>query len=84
MSKKQKIDHEYHAGKDKMKITLQRYSPSKTSRDPIIKKLMAQPEGSPDRLVADALEKFKESTGKKLRSLRKESKLIEAGDRNRM
>jgi hypothetical protein len=42
MSKKPKIDHEYHAGKDKMKITIEGYSPSKKSRDAIMKKLMAQ------------------------------------------
>ena len=35
MSKKPKIDHEYHAGKDKMKITIQGYSPSKQSRNTI-------------------------------------------------
>lgn len=29
MSKKPKIDHKYHAGKDEMKITIQGYSPSK-------------------------------------------------------
>jgi hypothetical protein len=29
MSKKPKIDHEYHARKDKMKITIKGYSPSK-------------------------------------------------------
>ena len=33
MSKKPKIDHEYHAGKDKMKITIHRYSPSKKARE---------------------------------------------------
>jgi len=37
MSKKPKIDHEYHAGKDKMKITIEGYSPSKKSRDAIMK-----------------------------------------------
>ena len=77
MSKKPKIDHEYHAGKDKMKITIQGYSPSKKSREAIMKKLMEQLEHSPDRLVADAK---KDSPGKKLRGRQKASRLIEVGD----
>jgi hypothetical protein len=80
MSKKPKVDHEYHAGKDKMKITIQGYSPSKKSRNAIMKKLMAQLEGSPDRLVADAKKDLKKAPGKKLRGLQKDSKLIEVGD----
>jgi hypothetical protein len=80
MSKKPHIDHEYHAGKDKMKITIQGYSPSKKSRDTIMKKLMAQLEGSPDRLVADAKRNSKKEPGKKLRGLPKVSKLAVVGD----
>ena len=63
MSKKPKVDHEYHAGKDKMKITIQGYSPSKKSRDAIMKTLMAQLEESPDRLVADAKKDSKKAPG---------------------
>ena len=77
MSKKPKIDHEYHAGKDKMKITIQGYSPSKKSREAIMKKLMEQLEHSPDRLVADAKEKSKKGPGKKLPGHQKASKTIE-------
>jgi len=80
MSRKPKIDHEYHADKDKMKITIQGYSPSKTSRDTIMKKLMAQLEGSPDRLVADLKTNSKKEPGKKLHGLQKVSKLAEVGD----
>jgi hypothetical protein len=80
MSKKPKVDHEYHAGKDKMKITIQGYSPSKKSRDAIMKKLMAQLEGSPDRLVADAKNKSTKEPGKKIRGQQKVSRLIEVGD----
>lgn len=80
MSKKPKVDHEYHAGKDKMKITIQGYSPSKKSRDAIMKKLMAQLEGSPDRLVADAKKKSTKEPGKKIRGQQKVSRLIEVGD----
>jgi hypothetical protein len=80
MSKKPKIDHEYHAGKDKMKITIQGYSPSKKSRDAIMKKLMEQLEHSPDRLVADVKKDSKKAPGKKLRGQQKVSRLIEVGD----
>jgi hypothetical protein len=80
MSKKPKIDHEYHAGKDKMKITIQGYSPSKKSRDAIMKKLMAELERSPDRLVADAEKASKKAPGKKIHGQQKVSKLIEVGD----
>jgi hypothetical protein len=38
MSKEPKIDHEYHAGKDKMTITIHGYSLSKKVRDAIKKK----------------------------------------------
>jgi hypothetical protein len=34
---KRKIEHEYHHGKDKMKIAVHGYSPSKKSRDAIKK-----------------------------------------------
>ena len=80
MSKKPKVDHEYHAGKDKMKITIVGYSPSKKSRNAIMTKLMAQLEGSPDRLVADAKKKSGKAPGKKLRGLQKETRVIEVGD----
>jgi hypothetical protein len=40
-NKKPKIDHEYHGRKDKMKITIQDYSPNKKTRKAIIKKVGA-------------------------------------------
>ena len=80
MSEKPKIDLEYHAGKDKMKITIQGYSPSKKSRDAIMKKLMVQLEDSPDRLVADVKSNSKKDPGKKRRGLQKVSRLAEVGD----
>ena len=76
MSKKPKIDHEYHAGKDKMKITIQGYSPGKKAREAIMKKLTQQLESSPDRLLADAKQKSK----RKPHNPQKESRLIEVGD----
>jgi hypothetical protein len=80
MSKKPKIDHEYHAGRDKMKITIEGYSPSKKSRDAIMKKLIEQLEKSPDRSVANFKKKSKKASGKERRGQPKESKLIEIGD----
>ena len=77
MSKKPKIDHEYHAHKDKMTITLHGYSLSKKSRDAITKKLTDAVERSPDRLIADAKEKSKKDPGKKLPGPQKASKTLE-------
>jgi hypothetical protein len=81
MSKKPKIEHDYNAGKDKLTITIHRYSlKNKKTRDAIMKKLMANLESKPDRLVAGAKKKSKKGTGKKLAGLQKESGLIEIGD----
>jgi hypothetical protein len=80
MSKNPKIDHEYHAHKDKMKITIEGYSPSKKSRDAIMKKIIMQLESSPDRTVAKFKKKTKEASGKDRRGTPKESKLVEIGD----
>ena len=80
MSKKPKIEHEYHAHKDKLKITIEGYSPSKKSRDAIMKSLIKQLEKSPDRTVANYKKKPKAASGKERRGLPKESKLTEIGD----
>jgi hypothetical protein len=73
MSKKPKIEHEYHEGKDKLTITIHRYSlERKKTRDDIMKKLMANLESKPDRLIAPAKKKSKKkSSGKKRRGLQK-------------
>jgi hypothetical protein len=76
MSKHPKIEHEYHAGKDKMKITIRGYSPSKKARHAIIEKLMQQLESSPDRLKTDA----KDKSTKKPHNPQKRSSLTEIGD----
>jgi len=75
MSKTPKIDHEYHAGKDKMKITIRGYSPSKKTRNAIMKKLIKKLESSPDRLAADA-----KKSKSKPHNPQKESRLVEIGD----
>jgi hypothetical protein len=80
MSKKPKIDHEYHAKKDKMKITIEGYSPRKKSRDAIMKLLMTKLESSPDRSVAKYKKNPKKAAGKERRGVPKDSKLVEIGD----
>ena len=75
MSKTPKIEHEYHARKDKMKITIRGYSPSKKAREAIMEKLIKQVESSPDRLQADA-----KKSGKKPHNPQKGSRLVEVGD----
>ncbi|MDA9410613.1 hypothetical protein XH80_28860 [Bradyrhizobium sp. CCBAU 45384] len=79
MSKRPRIDHEYHAGKDRLDITIKGYSPSKKTRSAIIKKLMQQLEGNSDRLVAN-VKKSKKVRNKRPHNPKKESKLIEIGD----
>jgi hypothetical protein len=49
MSKKPKIDHDYDAGKDKLTITVHRYSlKRKKTRHTIVQMLMASLEGKSD------------------------------------
>ena len=80
MSKEPRIEHEYHAGRDKMTISIHGYSLSHKARDAIMKKLIAEVESSPDRLIADAKERSENGAGKKLPGNKKASKLIEIGD----
>jgi hypothetical protein len=75
MSKKPKIDHEYHAGKDKLKITIEGYSLSKKSRAAIVKKVTHAVERSPD--VADDKKKSKKGSGKKIPGHQKLPKTFE-------
>jgi hypothetical protein len=80
MSKEPKIEHDYHAGKDKLTITIHRYSlKSKKTRDAVMEALMAALESKPDRLIAKA-KKSNKPPDKKLRGQQKTSKLIEVGD----
>ena len=81
VSKEPKIEHEYHAHKDRLTIKIHRYSlKSKKTRDAILMKLMADLESKPDRLTAGAKKKAKDGPGKKLRGQPKASKLVEIGD----
>jgi hypothetical protein len=81
VSKEPKIEHDYHAHKDRLTITIQRYHlKSKKTRDAILMKLIANLESKPDRLAADAKKKAKDGPGKKLRGQQKTSRLVEIGD----
>ncbi len=79
MSKKPRVDHDYHAGKDKLKITIKGYSLGKETRSALIKKVMQELERSPDRHIALAKE-LKKKRVKKSHNPQKESKLTEVGD----
>jgi hypothetical protein len=79
MSKEPKVDHDYHAGKDKLTITIHRYSlKNRKTRDDILEKLMATLESNPDRLIAGARKRSK--TDRTRSCQQKTSKLIEVGD----
>jgi hypothetical protein len=81
MSKEPKVEHEYHAHKDKLTIKIHRYSlKSKKTRDDILMKRMANLESKPDRLVADEKKSEKKGGSKKPHGLPKNSRLVEVGD----
>jgi hypothetical protein len=81
MPKTPKLDHEYHAGKDKLKITIQGYAlGSKSARDKILKTMRDELERSPARLIKEAKKSFKKGAGKKLKGLQKDDTLPETGD----
>jgi hypothetical protein len=82
MSNNPKIEHEYHAGKDELKIWVHGYAlKSKKTREDIMKALCDQVEGSPDRLIEEAKRKAKKgSGGKKIRGYQRDVKLAEVGD----
>jgi hypothetical protein len=82
MSKNPKIEHEYHAGKDELKIWVHGYAlKSKKTREEIMKTLCDEVERSPDRLIEETKKKVKKgSADKKLRGYPKDVRLIEVGD----
>src|SRR5579862_491107 len=82
MSKEPKVEHEYHAHKDKLTIKIHRYSlKSKQTREAILMKLMANLESKPDRLIAGAKKKEKKGPGKKnQRGQEINSRVVEVGD----
>ena len=81
MSKKPMIDHEYHAHKDKLKVTVKGYALSKKARDQILKWLIADVQSKPDRLTAVAKKIAKKKSSQKLPGHQKISKqFVEVGD----
>jgi len=82
MSKHPKIEHEYHAGKDVLKIWIRGYAlKSKKTREKVMKTLCDEIERSPDRLVDQAKRAAKNrSPGKKQRGYQGDVKLAEVGD----
>ena len=82
MSRNPTIEHEYHAGKDELKIWVHGYAlKSKKTRDKVMKALCDEVERGPDRLIEEAKTKGKKgSDGKKLRGYQRDVKLIEVGD----
>jgi hypothetical protein len=82
MSKNPKIEHEYHAGKDELKIWVHGYAlKSKKARDKVMKTLCDEVERSPERLIEEAKTNVKKgSVGKKIRGYQRDVKLVEVGD----
>jgi hypothetical protein len=82
MSKNPKIEHEYHAGKDELKIWVLGYAlKSKKTREEIMKTLCDEVERSPDRLIEETKKKAKKRiAAKKIRGYQRDVKVIEVGD----
>ena len=62
MSKEPTIDHEYHAGKDKFKITIKGYALSKKARGKVLEKLVTIIERNPERMTPAAKTKTQKAT----------------------
>ena len=82
MSKNPKIEHEYHAGKDELKIWVHGYAlKGKKTRDKVMKSLCDEVERSSDRQIEDPKTKAKKgSTGKTLPGYQRGVKPVEVGD----
>ena len=65
MSKSPTIDHEYHHGKDKFKITMKGYALGKKTRREILEKLVTIIERSANTKTAAPKKKKKNATKKK-------------------
>lgn len=66
MSKKPKLEHEYHAGKDKLKIAIQGYAlKSKAARNVIVKLVRDELEQNRTRQTKDAKKSVKKVPRKK-------------------
>ncbi len=80
MSKKPSVDHDYHAKKDRLEITITHYALEKKSdREDLVKHILRRLEKNP-ALGKAALKKAKAKGGKLPKSPMKGSKLVEVGD----
>ena len=78
MSKKPELEHEYHARKDKLKITIQGYAlKSKSTREGMVKKMRDELEQSRARLVDGKKKSRKKTLTKKAKKPGEEGQSIE-------
>ncbi|MGO9359193.1 MAG: hypothetical protein ACLP1D_16255 [Xanthobacteraceae bacterium] len=82
MSKKPGIEHDYHAGKDRLKISIRGYAlTKKKDRDAILKGVIRVVERSPARLVAKEKQRIKsKKPGKRPPGSRRELRLFSEED----
>ena len=80
MSKKPSVDHDYHAKKDRLDISIKHYALEKKSdREDLIKHILRRLEKSP-ALAKATVKKAKKKPGKLPKSPIKRSRLVEVGD----
>ena len=80
MSKKPSVDHDYHAKKDRLEISIKHYALEKKSdREDLIKHILHRLEKSP-ALAKATVKKPKGKRGKLPKSPIKGSRLVEVGD----
>ena len=80
MSKKPSVDHDYHAKKDRLEITIKHYALEKKSdREDLIKHLLRRLEKSP-ALAKATVKKAKAKKDKLPKSPIKGSRLVQVGD----
>ena len=82
MSKTATIEHDYQAGKDRLKISIRGYGLTrKKDRNAILKEVMLAVERSPARLIAKEKHRIKsKKPGKKLPGSRREARLYSEED----
>jgi hypothetical protein len=57
-----RIDQEYHAGKDKFRVTMKGYALSKKARGEVLEKLVTIIERNPERMTPAAKTKTQKAT----------------------
>ncbi|KJC50319.1 hypothetical protein UB31_13295 [Bradyrhizobium sp. LTSP849] len=80
MSKKPSVDHDYHAKKDRLEITIKHYALEKKSdREDLVKHILRRLEKSP-ALAKATVKKAKAKLGKLPKSPGRGARLAEVGD----